>query len=422
MPEEHSEGTQPSDSRRSEYAVESTDTHGEPRHSIELARSASDLVGSLRAEGLQVSKLTARGGRRLFEPRGVDLDEFAFFNAELASACKRGVPLPGALRALSADLRGRNVREAISSVARDVESGVDIAEALARRGDVFPRGYVALVEAGLKSGDLAGALLLCAEDARLSADVRRRVIRTLVYPLAVLFVASGLLALMGWHILPEFADMFREMFPGRDFPAWLPFGTRIHMELMPVYRWAPVILAGLILSVWFLCWRISREAGGAVRIGRLVMSLPLAGRFFRAVAVSRFCRTLASALRSGVPVPDAVTLAGLGSGNAAVTAVAEKLRESVSEGAPVSDGLGEEASIFPATVVWAVHVGEQRGDIVPSLEEAARLLDGQARRIGEVLPFAFSAIVLAVTVFIVIQAVFSLFLPMISMLVHPKVL
>jgi type II secretory pathway component PulF len=403
----------PEEKEKKEYDVTATDMHGEASMSTEEAGSVEGLVEDIRAGGLQVSSVTGRRGRRLFEPRSCDLDEFAFFNSELASACRRGVPLPGALRALSRDMSGRRVREALAGVASDVEGGTDVASALACHSDVFPPGYVALVQAGLKAGDLAGTLLLFAEEARLGADIRARMTRALVYPLVILLAGTALLSLSGWYLMPTFEEMFSEAELG-----WgrIPASTRVVLALAPVYRWSPVGLAAIAAVVW-LAWRlISRGAAGARVLGGLVLRLPVAGRFFRAVAVARFCRTLATALAAHVPVPEAITLAGLGSGNAAVQAASGKLREAVMDGSRVSDGLAEEMSLFPSTVVWMLHIAEQRGELRPALEECARIQEERARRIAEVLPLFAAGIVMVVGITVILQGAFSLLMPLVEMM------
>ncbi len=403
----------PEEKEKKEYDVTATDMHGKASKSTEEAASVGSLVEGLRAGGLQVSKVTGRRGRRLFEPRGCDLEEFAFVNSELASACKRGVPLPGALRALSRDMSGRRVREALDNAASDVEGGVDIATALARRSDVFPPGYVALVQAGLKAGDLAGTLLLFAEEARLAADIRSRMTRALVYPLVILLAGTALLSLSGWYLMPIFEEMFSEVEIGSR---QLPASTRAILTLAPVYRWSPLGLVALASVIW-VAWRlISRGAAGARALGGLVLRLPVAGRFFRAVTVARFCRTLATALAGHVPVPEAITLAGLGSGNAAVQAASEKLRQNIEEGSTVSDGLAEQGSMFPSTVVWMLHIAEQRGELRPALEESARIQEERARRIGEVLPMFAAGIVMVIGITVILHGAFSLFMPLIEMM------
>jgi len=283
------------------YAVTATDMHAEPREGLEEGDSASSVVERLRADGWQVSKLSAPHARRLFEPRKIDLEEFAFFNAELASAVKSGLPLPGALRALSRDMSGRSAREAVERVAAEVEGGADLAEALGRQGDAFPSGYVALVAAGLEAGDLAGTLLLFEAEARFAARLRHRFVAALLYPLLVLFAGSLLIAFVSRHVLPQFATLYGSLSPRglSDLPA----PTRFVLTLGPALKWAPLVVLALVVF-GALAWQVvSRGAAISYALGRLMLALPLTGRLFRALAMARFCRTLAMALKGRMPVP-----------------------------------------------------------------------------------------------------------------------
>ena len=393
--------------REEQFEVTATDMHAEARTGTETGESAGGVVSRLRAGGWQVSELTGPRARRLFEPRKIDLEEFAFFNAELASAVKCGLPLPGALRALSRDMSGRAVREAVGRVASEVEGGADLAEALARQGEAFPAAYVALVAAGLEAGDLAGTLLLFEGEARFAARMRHHFIAALMYPLLVVFAGSFLLAFLCRNVLPTFESLYAGC-GGR-----LPWLAALVLDLGPVLRWSPVLVLGLAVLAG-LAWQVvSRGAVGSRALGRVMLGLPLTGRFFRALAMARFCRTLATALQGRMPVPESVTLAGLATGNGAVQHAADLLRAKVEEGSSVSDGLAADR-LFPSTVVWMIHIGEQRGDVVPALIECARLEERRARRTGEMLPLlaagavtAFGAILLGLMAFAVLLPLFG---------------
>jgi len=390
------------------YAVTATDMHGEEHESIEDGDSASSVVERLRADGWQVSKLTAPRARRLFEPRKIDLEEFAFFNAELASAVKSGLPLPGALRALSRDMSGRSAREAVERVAAEVEGGADLAEALGRQGDAFPPGYVALVAAGLEAGDLAGTLLLFEGEARFAARLRHRFVAALLYPLLVLFAGSFLIAFVSRHVLPQFASLYF------GFERHLPAPTRLVLALGPALQWAPLVVLALVVFA-ALTWQvISRGAAVSHALGRLMLALPLTGRLFRALAMARFCRTLAMALKGRMPVPESITLAGLATGNGYVQRAADRLRERIEEGAAIADALAADG-LFPSTVLWMIHIGEQRGDIVPALVECAQLEERRARRTGEMLPIYAAAAVMMFGALILAVVVLGLFLPMVRL-------
>jgi len=393
-----------------DFEVKGTDVHGAAAEERVTADSARSVVEDLRRSGVQVSKLTAPRARKLFEPRGVRLDEFAFFNKELAGAVKRGVPLPGTIRALSRDLRGARVRQALDSVAGDLEEGVDLSEALSRRADVFPPGYVVLVSAGLKSGDLAGTLTVFADEARLTSRLRGRLLSAVAYPLVVLFAASALLTVYGWSVVPMFEEMFREMHMD------LPGITRLHLACAHLFRWTPVIVLALVILLPLAWTVISLSAEGARSMASLKLRLPVFGGFFRALTMARFSRTVAAAIRSGAPLPEAVTLAGLSSGNAAIRWAAGRAREDVEGGTTLSDAMAPHVRVFPATLVWMVHIAEQRGEMAEAFEEYAGLMDERAERAGEAIPVLISALLVVFAGAVLAEGVLAMHLPFVRLM------
>jgi len=389
-----------------DFEVRGTDVHGTAAEERVTADSARSIVENLRGSGVQVSKLSAPRARRLFEPKGVRLDEFAFFNRELAGAVKRGVPLPGTIRALSRDLRGARVRRALDEVSRDLEEGVDLADALSRRSDVFPPGYVALVSAGLRSGDLAGTLTVFADEARLTSRLRGKLASAIAYPLGVALAASALLAVYGWSVVPMFEQMFCEM------QTELPGVTKLHLVFARLFRWTPVVLLALVVLLPLAWTVISLSAEGARSMAALKLRLPVFGGFFRAVVMARFSRTVAAAIRSGAPLPEAVTLAGLSSGNAAIRWAAERARAEVEGGATLSDAMAPHTRIFPATLVWMVHIAEQRGEMAEAFAEYAGLMDERAERAGEAIPVLVSAVLVVFAGSVLAEGVIALFMPL----------
>ncbi|MHC5057456.1 MAG: type II secretion system F family protein [Planctomycetota bacterium] len=393
-----------------DFDVKGTDVHGEAADRRVTGGSAQSVVEELRRSGVQVSKLSAPRARRLFEPRGVRLDEFAFFNRELAGAVKRGVPLPGTIRALSRDLRGARVRAALDEVASELEEGMDLGEALARQGHVFPPGYVTLVSAGLRSGNLAGTLRVFADEARLTSRLRGKLASAVAYPLVVLFAASGLLAVYWWSIVPMFEQIFRSM--GTE----LPGVTLLHLACAQLFKWTPVVVIALAIALPLLWKAICLSAEGARSMSALKLRLPVFGGFFRAVVMARFSRTVAGAVRSGAPLPEAVTLAGLSSGNAAVRWAARRMRGDVEDGATLSDAMAPHMGLFPATLVWMVHIAEQRGEMAEAFEEYAGLMDERAERAGETIPVFASAVLVVLAGSVLIEGIFALVLPFVPLM------
>ena len=395
-----------------EYEVKGTDKEGEPSQFTARSGSVEELVERLRSEGMRVSEVSATGARRLFEPRKVGPEEFAVFNAELAAACKRGVPLPGALRALSRDMPRRAVRRALEQVAADIESGADVAEAFSRQAGVFPPGYVALVQAGLKAGDLAGTFLHFAGEARLTTRVRHSMVGAIAYPLLVMFVGTLVMSYVGWFIFPEFKAMTEDIAQSMLRRQGVPF----IFIFMPVFRWAPVLLVAAFLVLALVWLFVLRGSPRYRSIGALLLFVPVIGRYLKSVSLARFCRTLASALKSHVPTPEAISLGGLASGNAAVQDAAEYVRREIEEGRSIHEGVSGAPRAFPPALAWMLSLGEKRGEIVPALEEYATLMEERARQHAEIVPMFVSLIFGIAAALILALCIMGLFSPLVRVI------
>jgi type II secretory pathway component PulF len=375
------------------------------------AGSVSELIARFREKGRQVSGVAAGAGR-LFRPPDAEAEAFAIFNSELAAACKRGVPLPGALRALSRDMNRKRLRRALEEVAGQVEAGTGLADALSARPDCFPPAYVAMVRAGTASGNLSGTLLVFSREARLTGTVRRRTVSMLVYPVFVLLLASSVMSLIAWTLLPFVQGWADEA----QLSAGLPALTELFLMIAPLMRYAPLLVVAPLAAA-AIGWRLlGAQETGARWLGMFKLRLPFLGRFFRAVALTRFCRTLAAALRSGVPVPDAIALSGLSTGNAAMSFAAAETADAVREGSGIAAGLEEDERLFPATLIWMLSLGEARGEVAPSLEEYARIQEEAADRLGRTIPSVAMALVTAASAVVLFLTVLGAMLPMISLL------
>jgi type II secretory pathway component PulF len=142
--------------------------------------------------------------------------------------------------------------------------------------------------------------------------------------------------------------------------------------------------------------------------------VPVFGRFLRAVAAARFTRTLANALAGNVPVGEAVALAGLASGNAAVDAASARVVALVREGRQISEGLAEAGRTFPATVVWMLHIAEQRGEVGEALRECARLEEARAERMSGSIAILVGGVTFAFATFVLAEGAVAMLLPLVS--------
>ncbi|MBI4613922.1 MAG: type II secretion system F family protein [Planctomycetes bacterium] len=385
--------------------------HSSGRELRERAQTSSveALVERYRQAGVRVTSVKGARGPRFLEPGRCDPESFAAFNRELAAACRAGIPLPGAIRALSKELAGRRLRDALGAVARDVEGGMDLAAALEARGSDFPPTYVPLVRAGLESGDLSGILLDYAGESRILARASRLARAALVYPLLLALVGTCVLSFLATEVGGKFEHVFH------DLGAEVPEATKILFDLLPAMEWAPIALLATIAAVAFGWALLSPRATTGPATARLLLRVPLVGPFCRAAALARFSRMLAGALARSVPVPRAILLAGMASGNAAILVATGRIHDQVCEGRKISEAIRGER-LFPETFAWMVSMAEERGELAPLLRDLASIQEERMDRLGASLPFALSLAGTAVGGALAATAAVLLFLPLMSLI------
>ena len=274
------------------------------------------------------------------EPR-VD-DELALFHRTLAELCRSDVPLPEAFRILQADIARGRFKEAVRELAQDVENGVPLGEAYARRKKRFPPLYCALVEAGMVSGDLPGVLDEISRDAARRADITHRLKKALAYPLMTALVVLLVGGALFW-IAPTTRELTEAM-TGESPP--------------PVPAIALGALACVVAATLLYAWRKGTR-------------LPIVGPLRAQAAKCSFASTMALLLRRNVPLPAALDLASEASGSG----VAKRVRAmavAAHGGAGLSDALAKGELLEPS-VAWLVEAAERSGCAADAFDDIAEI-------------------------------------------------
>jgi general secretion pathway protein F len=278
-----------------------------------------------------------------------ETDDLALFHRTLAELCRADVPLPHAFRALQGDLRRGRFHDSVAALAAEVEEGVPLGEAYARRKDSFPPLYRALVEAGMVSGDLPGVLEEIASHASRRAELGARLRRALAYPVVAAFfvlVLGGALVLLAG---PTLWGLVAEM----GLPSPLPYAAG-----------ALAILALLFLAALALGWARRVDGGG--------LRLPVLGRIRLHAARSSFASTLALLLRRDVPLHTALPLASEACDDRRLAARLRAAAAGTASGAPLSAVL-RDARAFEPTLLWLVEAAEGTRDLPRALDDVARV-------------------------------------------------
>lgn len=345
----------------------------------------------------------------LRRPRGrIKPADLAVFTRQLATLTDVGMPLLRGLRLLEEQAENPALKRVIMDVATNVESGGTLSEALAAHPRVFGPLYVNMVKAGEIGGILEVVLRRQAEFMEKAQKIKGRIKAAMVYPIAVLVAATGILSLMMFFIVPRFQLVFEGLLEGRHMPAF----TLLVMRISEAFKSHFLAVGLTVLALTVALQLLIRTRHGRLWFDQFKLSLPVLGRITRKLALSRFARTFGTLLGSGVPILQALNIVRATAGNVIVGGVIAKVHDSVREGGTVAGPL-KESRIFPAMVAGMVDVGEETGALPDLLLRIADTYDEEVdNAIGAATALLEPAMIIFLAV-VVGSIVVAMFLPLI---------
>lgn len=333
----------------------------------------------LRREGVLLTEVLEESVARKKKARDVDFKrlfqrinavDVALTTRQLATLLKSGIPLVEALTALIDQLDHPELKSAFTNVRDRVNEGSSFANALEAHPKVFQDLYVNMVAAGEASGTLESVLARLADFLEGQAKLRTKIQGALAYPLFMAVLSLFIIFIMMVVVVPKVTAIFE------DFDQTLPWYTRLLIftsDLMANWWWLLLILLGLGVYA-FRRWRETEE--GRKKWDLFTLNAPLFGSLLLQVAVSRFARTLATLLASGVPILRAMEITRRVLGNTELMRVIEDARASVREGESIAVPL-RRSGRFPPIVTHMIAIGERSGQLEEMLENVASAYDTQ---------------------------------------------
>ncbi len=390
------------------------------RIAVELreAQREEDLRAELQGQGYHVFELRRRGllaKLRLpsFGSKRIPMEALLIHNQEMAALLRSGLPVLQTLEMVEDRQRDPLFRKTLGEVRQRVRSGESLSDAVAEFGDLFPPLYAPTLKAGERSGDLETVIRRFIRYQRLMMDARKKIVSALVYPLVLVGLSIGLIAVMTVYVVPKFSDFFS----GLD--AELPLLTRLTMGLSSfVSTNFPVLVVGVVLAVLaVLQWR--RTAHGAATLDRWKLALPLIGSVFHRTALSEFCRSLATLLSGGLPVVSALDVSVASVGNAYVRGKLGSLMERVREGIALNVAL-DETGVVPDLAIDLVKVGEATGSLDEMLTSVSDFFDEEVETRMQRLLSLIEPLMLVFMGMVVAILLVSIYLPLFGLMGQVK--
>lgn len=296
------------------------------------------------------------------------------FTRLLSSLLAAGVPLSRALLILQKETAHPAAQAKWKEVRDLVVDGMSLADAMARSPDVFPRVYVAMVEAGETGGFLDVVLGQIADFQAREKEMRAKLLSALLYPSILLFLALNVLTFLLVFFIPRFEAIFAGV------GAKLPLLTRMIVGASEGLRsYGLLVLLGLGTAGYLLRSWLASPAGRRAWEG-FILRVPVLGGLVAQYAMARFCRMLGTLLSAGVPLISGLNVARRSIGNQIlVDAVSESI-DLVKEGKPLGASLANCRMLFPGSVLEMISVGEESGRLDQELVRIADVTEADLDR------------------------------------------
>src|SRR5215469_10116755 len=350
------------------YVARETGSGREIRNSVEAATEQAAIAALLNRNLLVVSIQEKVGKKGRTSGGSVALADLVIFTRQLATMVDAGLAMVQSLQALAEQTATKVMRDVIKDVTARVEAGDSFSEALQKHPKVFNRLYICMVGAGEKGGLLAEILARLATYLENAARLRKKVKSACMYPTVVTIVAILITIFLLIKVVPVFGEIFKSF--GADLPA--PTQALITLSNFVKRFIIPILLVGGgMVYGWFqfIKSKPGRRFWDAYRI-----KLPIFGVIAHKICLARFTRTLASLIRSGVPILEVLQIVSQTVGNVIMEQAIKTAAVDIERGEGISVALAKHP-VFPSMILRMITAGEQTGKIDNMLERIADFLD-----------------------------------------------
>ncbi len=353
---------------------------------------------SLAAKEVDFSRLLTR----------VKIQDVTVLTRLLATLLRAGIPLVEALSALVDQEENPKLRDALDDIRQKVREGTAFYLALKDHPAIFDDLYVNMVRAGESSGKLDVVLERLTEFLDAQVKLRSKIVGALVYPIIMAVVGTLIMIFLFTFVIPQVTQLFA------DQDRALPFITQVLLFVSSLFTdWWFILFPTLIGSAAaFYFWRKSEK--GRPAWDRFVLKVPVFGSLVRMVAISRFSKTLATLLASGVPLLTAMDIVKHILGNAVLVEVVSTATTSIREGDSIAATL-KRSGHFPPIVTHMIAVGERAGQLEDMLDNVAESYSQQVDLKIQALTTLLEPLMIVVMGGGVAFVVFAIMLPIVQL-------
>ena len=392
------------------YSFTGVNAKGRTTRGTVTAESINAAKSKLKLEGIVVTDLQSASQTSqvmsLITKKKVDVKELNTITHNLSVMLKAGVPLVEAIDTLIKQSSHPSMLEALNFIKQSLTEGKSFHQSLKKFPHIFNTTYIAMCEAGELSGTLDIVLQRLSLFTEAQSRLQDKVRSSLIYPILMSIFAFFMIIFLLTYVVPK----IRVLFEGTA-EQTLPWYSHMLLNLSDglIHNWIPLTVAfvGSILLLWK--WKNSKK--GKRIWDHVSLRLPIFGTIIRSVAISRFARTLATLLKGGVPVMDALDVVKNVVNNHKLQGIIMESRDLISRGESLSAPLIQSGE-FPPMVTQMIRVGEKTGHLEHMLTQISDTYDNKVRTDLEAMTSLLEPAMLIVMGGVIAFIVFAIVIPL----------
>nr|WP_086938435.1 type II secretion system F family protein [Thaumasiovibrio occultus] len=291
------------------------------------------------------------------------------FTRQMATMLQSGVPVVQALHLIAESHKKTEVRSVLIQVCNQVESGTALSKAFSSSSTLFDKFYCDLVSTGEETGHLPEVFARLSLYREKSEELRRKVVKAMIYPTIVVLVATAVTLGMLIFVIPQFAQIFQ------GFDAELPAFTQMMIDLSEAIRFnGPMIFLSIVAFCVIFSMSMKRSEKFRKKVHQKSLGIPVFGSIFLKTAVARFARTLATTFSAGIPLLQGLESGGQTTTNLYVKEAIFDTKDQTTAGMPLYQAL-RQTEVFPELMLQMVMIGEESGALDDMLNKCATLYE-----------------------------------------------
>jgi len=379
------------------------------------AESPRAARAKLKKEGIIATELTISDSSELTKKKSrefylsdlftrITMQDISIFTRQLATLIGAGLPILESINAIIEQQDNLKFKKILTSIKEKLSEGKSLADAMETTSNIFGPLYINMIRAGEASGALEVVLHRLADYLEGQVKLRNKFISTMVYPVIMVVLAIGVVAFLMIKVIPKVVVIFQ------DINKTLPIYTRIMIFVSNMMANYWFVFTGLIVLLWYALKNYRKKPEGRERIDVLILRIPIFGKIIRLRAVSRFSRTLATLLKSGIPLLQALDIVKNIVNNVVLERSIDEARDMIAEGASIAEPL-KKTGVFPPMVIRMISVGEQSGELEAMLEKIADTTDNEIDTFVSALTSLLEPVIILLLAGMVLFIILSVLMP-----------